>query len=86
MKRKEWYGISVSQESEMIILWESSKEPVKALIGDNLVLSTSRGLVNFPFQRVFKVTSKKSHDIMMDYVKKMKQKVNEWKDYSIQTH
>ena len=86
MKRKEWYGISVSQESKMIILWESSKEPVKALIGSDLVLSTSKGLVKFPFQRVFKVTSKKSHDIMMDYVKKMKQKVNEWKDYSIQTH
>ena len=86
MKRKEWYGISVSQESEMIILWESSKEPVKALIGDNLVLSTSRGLVSFPFQRVFKVTSKKSYDIMMDYVKRMKKNVPEWKDYCVQKH
>jgi len=86
MKRKEWYGISVSEESEMIILWESSKEPVKALIGNNLVLDTSRGIVTFPVERVFKVTSMKSHDIMRDYVKKMKQKVIKWKDYSVQTH
>ena len=84
MKRIEWYGISVSEESKMIILWESSKEPVK--VENRLVLNTSRGVINYPVKRVFKVTGRKSYNLMMDYVKKMKQKVTKWKDYSVQMH
>jgi len=86
MKEVFWYGISVISDSKMMVLWETSKEPVKALIGNNLVLDTSRGLVTSPIERVFKVTSKKSHDIMMDYVKRMKKNVPEWKDYCVQKH
>ena len=86
MKEVFWYGISVIPDSKMMVLWETSKEPVKALIGNNLVLDTSRGLVTFSIERVFKVTSKKSHDIMMNYVKRMKKNVPEWKDYCVQKH
>ncbi len=86
MKEIEWYGISVSDESKMIILWKSRKEPEKTKIGENLVLDTSRGKVAFPKARCFKVTSGKTYDDMMKYVEYMKERVSEWKDYSVQVH
>lgn len=86
MKDVKWYGISVSNESEMIILWETDKEPVKTIIGESLVLDVSRGKVSFPKERCFKVTSKKTYEDMMKCVEYMKEQVSEWKGYSVQVH
>ncbi len=86
MKESMWYGISVSPELKMIILWKTYKEPVKTRIGENLVLEVSKGKTCFPKERCFKVTSRKTYNDMMKYIDYMKERVSEWKDYSVQIH
>lgn len=86
-RKTTWYGVECSQASKMIILWESSKNPIPSeKFNGKLVLDISRGKVAFNPERVFKVTSRRSHKVMLDKIKGWIKKYPKLKDYSIQTH
>ncbi len=86
-KEKVWYGVDCSHSGNMIILWESFKEPVLSEhFKGKLVLETSRGKIAFSPNRVFKVTSQKSHIEMLNKVDEWKKKYPKIGDYSVQTH
>ena len=86
-REKAWYGVECSHSGRMIILWESLKEPVPSEhFKGKLVLNTSRGKVAFSPEKVFKVTSIKSHKEMLDKIKEWQEKNPELKGYQVQTH
>lgn len=86
-REKKWYGVDCSHSGKMIILWESTKEPVLSEhFKGKLVLETSRDKIAFSPNRVFKVTSMKSHEEMLDRTKEWKERYPKIGEYSVEKH